>query len=156
MIQMMKFDMGGAAATLGAAKAVAAIQPPNVQVHFIIAACENMISGTGMRPGDILTASNGKTIEASTLLPLRCFVGHVPLCLCVFFTCTHTYMYAYVHATPPLLRVPLLQVNNTDAEGRLTLADALCYACKLKVDKVRHVWFAGKKTKGNRKLMCAT
>lgn len=35
----------------------------NVQVHFIVAACENMISGQGMRPGDILTASNGKTIE---------------------------------------------------------------------------------------------
>jgi len=35
----------------------------NVQVHFIVAACENMISGSGMRPGDILTASNGKTIE---------------------------------------------------------------------------------------------
>jgi len=34
-----------------------------LQVHFIVAACENMISGTGMRPGDILTASNGKTIE---------------------------------------------------------------------------------------------
>ena len=33
------------------------------QVHFIVAACENMISGTGMRPGDIVTASNGKTIE---------------------------------------------------------------------------------------------
>ena len=35
----------------------------HVQVHFIVAACENMISGTGMRPGDIVTASNGKTIE---------------------------------------------------------------------------------------------
>ena len=34
-----------------------------MQVHFIVAACENMISGTGMRPGDIVTASNGKTIE---------------------------------------------------------------------------------------------
>ena len=34
-----------------------------MQVHFIVAACENMISGAGMRPGDILTASNGKTIE---------------------------------------------------------------------------------------------
>lgn len=34
-----------------------------LQVHFIVAACENMISGTGMRPGDIVTASNGKTIE---------------------------------------------------------------------------------------------
>jgi len=35
----------------------------HVQVHFIVAACENMISGTGMRPGDVVTASNGKTIE---------------------------------------------------------------------------------------------
>lgn len=35
----------------------------HLQVHFIVAACENMISGTGMRPGDIVTASNGKTIE---------------------------------------------------------------------------------------------
>lgn len=34
-----------------------------MQVHFIVAACENMISGTGMRPGDVVTASNGKTIE---------------------------------------------------------------------------------------------
>ena len=38
-----------------------------MQVHFIIAACENMISGTGVRPGDILTASNGKTIEVGFL-----------------------------------------------------------------------------------------
>ncbi|KAL0451509.1 UNVERIFIED_CONTAM: Leucine aminopeptidase 2, chloroplastic [Sesamum latifolium] len=59
-------------------------------VHFIVAACENMISGTGMRPGDILTASNGKTIE----------------------------------------------VTNTDAEGRLTLADALVYACNQGVEKI--------------------
>jgi len=35
----------------------------HVQVHFIVAACENMISGTSMRPGDIVTTSNGKTIE---------------------------------------------------------------------------------------------
>lgn len=90
MIELMKFDMGGAAAVLGAAKAIAAIKPPGVEVNFIVAACENMISGGGMRPGDILTASNGKTIE----------------------------------------------VNNTDAEGRLTLADALIYAGNLKVDKI--------------------
>ncbi|CAH9093383.1 unnamed protein product [Cuscuta europaea] len=89
-IEMMKFDMGGAAAVLGAAKAIAQIKPAGVEIHFIVAACENMISGTGMRPGDILTASNGKTIE----------------------------------------------VNNTDAEGRLTLADALVYACKQGVDKI--------------------
>ncbi|KAL1090108.1 hypothetical protein V6Z11_D07G066200 [Gossypium hirsutum] len=50
-----------------------------------------MISGKGMRPGDIVTASNGKTIE----------------------------------------------VNNTDAEGRLTLADALVYACNQGVEKIK-------------------
>lgn len=89
-IEIMKTDMGGSAAVLGAAKAIGQIKPLGVEIHFVIAACENMISGTGMRPGDIITASNGKTIE----------------------------------------------VNNTDAEGRLTLADALVYTCKQGVDKV--------------------
>ncbi|BBN08546.1 leucyl aminopeptidase [Marchantia polymorpha subsp. ruderalis] len=89
-IEIMKIDMGGAAAAIGAAKAIAEVKPLGVEVNFIVAACENMIGGGGMRPGDILTASNGKTIE----------------------------------------------VNNTDAEGRLTLADALVYACNLKVDKI--------------------
>ncbi|KAL4534249.1 hypothetical protein Ndes2437B_g03536 [Nannochloris sp. 'desiccata'] len=82
MIEMMKFDMGGAGATLGAARAIADIKPANVEIHFIIASCENMVDARGLRPGDILVASNGKTVE----------------------------------------------VNNTDAEGRLTLADALLYA----------------------------
>ncbi|MCC5900227.1 MAG: leucyl aminopeptidase [Phormidium sp. GEM2.Bin31] len=86
-IETMKIDMGGAGATFGAAKAIAQLKP-DVEVHFISAICENMISGRAMHPGDILTASNGKTIE----------------------------------------------VNNTDAEGRLTLADALVYADKLGVD----------------------
>jgi leucyl aminopeptidase len=89
-IEMMKTDMGGAAATLGAASAIAQLRPSEIEVHFIIAACENMISGKAIHPGDILTASNGKTIE----------------------------------------------VNNTDAEGRLTLADALVYADKLGVDAI--------------------
>ncbi|KAL3629603.1 Leucine aminopeptidase 2, chloroplastic [Castilleja foliolosa] len=89
-IELMKFDMGGSASVLGAAKAIAQIKPAGVEVHFIVAACENMISGTGMRPGDIITASNGKTIE----------------------------------------------VNNTDAEGRLTLADALVYTCNQGVEKI--------------------
>ncbi|KAK7255857.1 hypothetical protein RIF29_29281 [Crotalaria pallida] len=89
-IELMKFDMGGSAAVFGAAKALGQIKPLGVEVHFIVAACENMISGTGMRPGDIVTASNGKTIE----------------------------------------------VNNTDAEGRLTLADALVYACNQGVEKI--------------------
>ena len=83
----MKIDMGGGGATLGAAKAIGQLKP-DVEVHFICAATENMISGKAMHPGDILTASNGKTIE----------------------------------------------VNNTDAEGRLTLADALVFADQLGVD----------------------
>lgn len=89
-IELMKFDMGGSAAVIGAAKAISQIKPPGVEVHFVVAACENMISGTGMRPGDVVTASNGKTIE----------------------------------------------VNNTDAEGRLTLADALVYTCKQGAEKI--------------------
>lgn len=88
-IEMMKMDMGGAAATLGAAKAIAQLKP-DVEVHFISAVTENMISGRAMHPGDVLTASNGKTIE----------------------------------------------VNNTDAEGRLTLADALVFAEKLGVEAI--------------------
>ena len=88
-IETMKMDMGGGAATLGAAKAIAQLKP-DTEVHFICAATENMISGTAMRPGDILKASNGKTIE----------------------------------------------VNNTDAEGRLTLADALVFAETLEVDAI--------------------
>ena len=88
-IETMKMDMGGGAATLGAAKAIAQLKP-DVEVHFICAATENMISGKAMHPGDILKASNGKTIE----------------------------------------------VNNTDAEGRLTLADALVFAEKLEVDAI--------------------
>ncbi|RUR86864.1 leucyl aminopeptidase [Chlorogloeopsis fritschii PCC 9212] len=88
-IETMKIDMGGGAATLGAAKAIAQLKP-DVEVHFISAVTENMISGHAMHPGDILKASNGKTIE----------------------------------------------VNNTDAEGRLTLADALVFAEKLGVDAI--------------------
>jgi leucyl aminopeptidase len=89
-IEMMKFDMGGSAAVLGAMRAIAEIRPAGVEVHMIVAACENMISGGAIHPGAIVTASNGKTIE----------------------------------------------INNTDAEGRLTLADALVYACKLEPDAV--------------------
>eukprot|EP00871_Galdieria_phlegrea_P001449 jgi/Galph1/2304/GphlegSOOS_G1016.1 len=82
MIELMKFDMGGCAAVLGAAKVIGELKPEHVEVHFIAAACENMISGDAYHPGDILEASNGKTVE----------------------------------------------IMNTDAEGRLTLADALVYA----------------------------
>lgn len=88
-IETMKMDMAGSGATLGAAKAIGQLKP-DVEVHFIVAAAENMISGHALRPGDILTASNGKTIE----------------------------------------------INNTDAEGRLTLADALVFAEKQGVDAI--------------------
>ncbi len=58
----MKHDMGGAATTLGVMAAVAQVAP-KVRVFGIIAAAENMPSGTAFRPGDVLTAMNGKTIE---------------------------------------------------------------------------------------------
>jgi leucyl aminopeptidase len=77
----MKDDMSGAAAVLGIMKALPQLRPA-VEVHGLIAATENMPSGTATRPGDVLRAMNGTTIE----------------------------------------------IGNTDAEGRLTLADAICYA----------------------------
>ena len=49
MIEMMKFDMGGAGATLGAAKIIAQTKPAGVEAHFIIASCENMIGSRGLR-----------------------------------------------------------------------------------------------------------
>ena len=88
-METMKCDMAGSAAVLGLFAALARTQP-NVEVHGIIAATENMPSGKAIRPGDIVRASNKKTIE----------------------------------------------ILNTDAEGRLTLADALVYAQKQKPDYV--------------------
>ncbi|HEV2106904.1 MAG TPA: leucyl aminopeptidase [Thermomicrobiales bacterium] len=58
----MKVDMSGGAAVLGAMAALAAVGCPYV-VHGVICAAENMISDKAFRPGDILTASNGVTIE---------------------------------------------------------------------------------------------
>ena len=85
----MKDDMSGAACVIGVMSAIKEFAP-DVEVHGIIAACENMPGCSAYKPGDILTAKNGKTIE----------------------------------------------VDNTDAEGRLTLADALCYADELGVDEI--------------------
>lgn len=82
LIELMKFDMGGSGAVLGAAKVIGTFRPKNVEVHFIAPACENMISDHATHPGDIHVSANGKTVE----------------------------------------------VINTDAEGRLCLADALVYA----------------------------
>ncbi len=77
----MKFDMCGGAAVLGAMKAVAGLKV-GVRVVALVPASENMPDGASYKPGDILRAMNGTTIE----------------------------------------------IRNTDAEGRLILADALAYA----------------------------
>jgi leucyl aminopeptidase len=77
----MKFDMSGGAAVIEATAAIAALGLP-VHVLGVVGATENMPGGHAMKPGDILRAKNGTTIE----------------------------------------------VNNTDAEGRLVLADCLAYA----------------------------
>jgi len=83
----MKSDMGGAAAVLGMIAAVATVRP-DVEVHAIVAAAENMPDAAAYRPADIFTSLDGKTVE----------------------------------------------IINTDAEGRLVLADALTYATRLKPD----------------------
>ncbi len=85
----MKDDMSGSATVIAIMKHLSMLNP-EIEVHGIIAATENMPGANAYKPGDVLTAMNGKTIE----------------------------------------------VDNTDAEGRLTMADALCYAEKLGVDEI--------------------
>ena len=80
----MKDDMAGAAVVLGAMQAIGQLKPQQ-RIIGIVSSAENMINGRAQRPGDIVTARNGLTIE----------------------------------------------VLNTDAEGRLVLADALSYASEL-------------------------
>jgi leucyl aminopeptidase len=80
-MQEMKFDMSGGAAVIEATEAIARLGLP-VTLTAVVPSTENMPSGNAVKPGDIVTAMNGKTIE----------------------------------------------INNTDAEGRLILADALAYA----------------------------
>jgi leucyl aminopeptidase len=77
----MKVDMSGGAAVVQAVAAIARLRLP-VKLVAVVGATENLPSGSAVKPGDIVTAANGKTIE----------------------------------------------VNNTDAEGRLVLADCLCHA----------------------------
>jgi leucyl aminopeptidase len=85
----MKMDMSGAAAVLEAVGAIAELGLP-VNLIAVVPSTENMPSGTAIKPGDIITQYNGKTVE----------------------------------------------VNNTDAEGRLILADALAYAVELGAERV--------------------
>lgn len=80
---LMKKDMGGAATVLGLATMIMSLGW-KVRLRVLIPAVENAISGSAMRPGDVITARNGLTVE----------------------------------------------INNTDAEGRLVLADALALACE--------------------------
>lgn len=77
----MKYDMSGAASVLGTLKACALLKLP-VNVIGLIASAENMLSGSAVKSGDIVTSMSGQTVE----------------------------------------------IINTDAEGRLVLADALTYA----------------------------
>ena len=85
----MKGDMAGGAAVIAAMRAIGEIKP-KINVTGIVPATENLPDGAALKPGDVIKASNGKTIE----------------------------------------------VVNTDAEGRLILADALCYARKLELSPV--------------------
>jgi leucyl aminopeptidase len=85
----MKFDMSGGAAVLSAMSAIAELELP-ARILAVVPATENMPSGRSVKPGDIVTALNGKTIE----------------------------------------------VNNTDAEGRLILADALAYAVEEGAERI--------------------
>src|SRR6185312_15410133 len=85
----MKFDMSGAAAVLEGFAAIAELDLP-VELIAVVPSTENMPSGTAIKPGDVITQYNGKTVE----------------------------------------------VNNTDAEGRLILADALAYAIEQGAERV--------------------
>jgi leucyl aminopeptidase len=58
----MKFDMGGAAAVLGALRTAAELELP-INIVVIIPSCENMPSGTAVKPADIVTSMSGQTVE---------------------------------------------------------------------------------------------
>jgi leucyl aminopeptidase len=88
-MQEMKMDMSGAAAVLEATAAIAELGLP-LDLVTVVPSTENMPSGTAVKPGDVITQYNGKTVE----------------------------------------------VNNTDAEGRLILADALAYAVELGAERL--------------------
>ncbi|HEU5253346.1 MAG TPA: leucyl aminopeptidase [Solirubrobacterales bacterium] len=88
-MQEMKMDMSGAAAVLESVAAIAELGLP-LDLVALVPTTENMPSGTAIKPGDIITQYNGKTVE----------------------------------------------VNNTDAEGRLILADALAYAVELGAERL--------------------
>jgi leucyl aminopeptidase len=85
----MKMDMSGGAAVLGAIEAIAELRLP-IRVVAVVGATENMPAGNAVKPGDVVTAANGTTIE----------------------------------------------IINTDAEGRLVLADCLTHAVNLGAERL--------------------
>jgi leucyl aminopeptidase len=88
-MELMKYDMTGAATVIGTMRAIAQLRP-SVPVLGVAPCCENLPSGKATKPGDVLEAMTGKTIE----------------------------------------------VINTDAEGRLVLADAIAYSKKLGATRI--------------------
>ena len=88
-MELMKYDMTGGATVLGVMRAIAQLKPP-IPILGVVPSTENMPSGKATKPGDVVRAMTGKTIE----------------------------------------------VINTDAEGRLILADAVAYAKKLGATQV--------------------
>lgn len=88
-METMKFDMSGAAGVLGAMEAIARMKL-KVNVVGLVGSTTNVVGSDAMKPGDVVRAMNGKSIE----------------------------------------------IQNTDAEGRLVLADVLCYAQKYKPQAV--------------------
>ncbi|MBA3246966.1 MAG: leucyl aminopeptidase, partial [Pyrinomonadaceae bacterium] len=88
-MELMKYDMTGGGTVLGVMRAIAQLKPP-IPVLGVVPSTENMPSGKATKPGDVVRAMSGKTIE----------------------------------------------VINTDAEGRLVLADAISYAKKLGATRI--------------------
>ena len=88
-MELMKYDMTGGATVMGAMRAIAQLKPP-IPILGVAPCTENLPSGKATKPGDVVKAMTGKTIE----------------------------------------------IINTDAEGRLILADAIAYAKKLGATKV--------------------
>jgi leucyl aminopeptidase len=88
-MELMKYDMTGGATVLGAMRAIAQLKP-SIPVLGVVPASENLPSGKATKPGDVVKAMSGKTIE----------------------------------------------IINTDAEGRLILSDAICYAKKLGAKRI--------------------
>ena len=88
-MELMKYDMTGGATVMGVMRAVAQLKPP-IPILGVVPSTENMPSGKATKPGDVVRAMSGKTIE----------------------------------------------IINTDAEGRLILADAVCYARKLGATRI--------------------